>query len=54
MPVVLARMAKNGVNWRQQSRVRFVKSRTKFCENSVASCCSVKQDRLAKISFIKI
>ncbi len=31
MPVVLARMAKNGVNWRQQSRVRFVKSRTKFC-----------------------
>ena len=28
MPVVLARMAKNGVNWRQQSRVRFVKSRS--------------------------
>ena len=32
MPVVLARMAKNGVNWRQQSRVRFEKSRTNFAE----------------------
>ena len=31
MPVVLARMAKNGVNWRYLSRMRFEKSRTKFC-----------------------